>query len=281
MDFFTGKTAIVTGAGSGIGRALANALADAGCKVVVTDILQERVDDVVTELCAKGTQCAGYVVDHSKRESVEAFSKSFFDQWEHVDILCSNAGVGCGGRLEETSLEDWDWVLSINLYGAIYMMHYFVPHMMARDQGSILLTVSDAGLFSIPGMLAYQTTKHGVMGLGTTLRSELYNRNIKVSMLCPGIINTNIICDGRINLLDDSGKETKDKLADFYKKRGVDPSVVAAAGLRAIEKDRAITIVPWSHAGPQYLLWRISPQAFIGLVRFVWKRGILNKIFGV
>ncbi|MFH1150917.1 MAG: SDR family NAD(P)-dependent oxidoreductase [Actinomycetota bacterium] len=282
MGFFTGKTALVTGAGSGIGRALARELADAGCsRVIITDIVQERIDEVVAELERRGVESAGYRVDHSKREEVEAFAGSFFDQWDHVDVLCSNAGVGCGGRLEETTLEDWDWTLSINLFGAIYMMHYFASHMAERGQGSILLTVSDAGLFSIPGMLAYQTSKHGVMGMGTTLRIELFDRNVKLSMLCPAIINTNIICDGRINLADDTGKSAKTGIMDFYKKHGVDPSVPAKAGLRALEKDKTLVVTPWSQTGWQYLLWRLSPQLYSGIFRFLWKKGVIHKFFGL
>lgn len=282
MSFFTGKTALVTGAGSGIGRALALALAEAGCRaVVVTDILQERIDEVAAELKGKGVEAGGYRVDHSNRQDVEAFSKRFLDEWGHVDVLCSNAGVGCGARLEEMSLEDWEWVLGVNLWGAIYMMHYFVPAMVERGGGSILLTASDAGLFSIPGMLAYQTSKHGVMGLGTTLRMELYPHNIKVSMLCPGIINTNIITDGRINITDSSGKAAKAELVEFYSKHGIDPGVVAGAGLRALEKDKGIMLSPWSHSGPQYLLWRISPALYMGIFRILFKSGLLNKIFGV
>jgi NAD(P)-dependent dehydrogenase (short-subunit alcohol dehydrogenase family) len=281
MGFFTGKTAIVTGAGSGIGKALALALADEGARVVITDIDETRMLEVVEEIERKGADAGAYRVDHSRREDVEEFAKRFKDEWGRVDVLCSNAGVGCGGRLEETTLEDWEWVLGVNLWGAIYMMHYFVPAMKEQGGGSVLITASDAGLFSIPGMLAYQASKHGVMGLATTLRVELSNHNINVGMLCPGIINTNIISDGRINLLDDSGRCTKDELVNFYRKRGVDPSVVAEAGLRAIERDKGIVLVPWAHSGPQYVLWRISPALYFAAFRFLWKRGVLHKIFGI
>lgn len=281
MSFFSGKTAIVTGAGSGIGRALANSLADAGCKVVITDIVEERIVEVVEELKRKGAEAGGYRVDHTSAEEVEAFSRRFFEEWDHVDILCSNAGVGCGGRLEEMTLEDWKWVLDINLWGAIYMMHYFVPEMMKRRQGSILLTASDAGLFSIPGMLAYQTSKHAVMGLGTTLRVELSNHNIKLSMLCPAVINTNIIRDGRINLRDDRGESVLAQIKEYYTKHGVPPSVPAKAGLRALEKDIGIVISPWSQTGWQYLLWRLSPQLYFGVFRFLWKKGFIHKMFGI
>ena len=146
MGFYEGKTAVVTGAGSGIGRALALALADAGCRVVVTDIVQERIDAVLEELREKGAACAGYRVDHSRWEEVRGFADSFFSQWGDVDILCSNAGVGYGGWYEETPLEDWQWVMGINLWGAVHTLHAFTPRMIERGRGSILLTASDAGL---------------------------------------------------------------------------------------------------------------------------------------
>ncbi|MEW6553738.1 MAG: SDR family NAD(P)-dependent oxidoreductase [Actinomycetota bacterium] len=280
MGFFQGKTAIVTGAGSGIGRALALALADAGCRVVITDIVQERIDAVLEELKARGADCGGYRVDHSRREEVASFAGAFFSAWDHVDILCSNAGVGHGGRFEETPLEDWDWVLGVNLFGAIYMLHSFVPRMIERGQGSILLTASDAGLYSIPCMSPYNTSKHAVFGLGETLRMELITHNIKVSVLCPGFIDTRIISDGRIYLYNSSGKSSKEEIVAFYKKQGVDPSIVAAAALRGLEKDKGIILAPPSHSLPQFILFRISPSLYYRLFRFLWKKGFIHKIFG-
>jgi len=281
MSFFQGKTAIVTGAGSGIGRSIALALAGAGCKVAITDIVQERIDEVVGELAGTGAEAKGYLVDHSRREEVERFAAEFFSDWGHVDILCSNAGVGHGGRFEETPLEDWDWVLGVNLFGAIYMLHNFVPRMIERGQGSILLTASDAGLYSIPCMSPYNTSKHAVLGLGETLRMELIVHNIKVSVLCPGFINTRIISDGRIYLYNSAGKSSKEEVVDFYRKQGVDPSVVAKAALRGLEKDKGIILAPPSHSLPQFILFRISPSLYYSLFRFLWKKGFVHKIFGI
>jgi len=281
MSFFQGKTAIVTGAGSGIGRALALALADAGCKVVITDILQERIDAVVEELDGKGAEAKGYRVDHSRREEVERFAGEFFSDWGHVDILCSNAGVGHGGRFEETPLEDWDWVLGVNLFGAIYMLNYFIPKMIERGQGSIMLTASDAGLYSIPCMSPYNTSKHAVLGLGETLRMELIAHNIKVSILCPGFINTRIISDGRLYIYNSAGKSSKEEVVEFYRTKGVDPSIVAEAALRGLEKDKGIILAPPSHSLPQFILFRISPSLYYGLFRFLWRKGFVHKIFGI
>jgi NAD(P)-dependent dehydrogenase (short-subunit alcohol dehydrogenase family) len=281
MSFFEGKTAIVTGAGSGIGRALALALGEAGCRVAVTDILQERIDGVVEELAGRGVEARGYRVDHSRREEVEKLAEKYFSDWGHVDILCSNAGVGQGGRFEETPLEDWDWVLNINLFGAIYMMYYFVPRMIERRRGSILLTASDAGLVAMPFMSAYQASKFGVVGMGETMRMELAMYDIKVSLLCPGDIDTNIIRDGRLYIYDRTGKSAKQDVERYYETRGADPAIVARAALKGLERDRAIILVPWIHHGPLYVLHRISPQLYHAIMRFLLDKGILHKVMGI
>lgn len=281
MGFFTGKTAIVTGAGSGIGRALALALADAGCAVAITDIVQERLDSVLRELESKGTRACAYRVDHSRREEVEAFAEAFFNEWGRVDILCSNAGVGRSGWYTEMPLEDWEWVLGINLWGAIYMMHYFVPGMIKQGGGSILLTASDAGLVAMPGMTAYNASKYAVVGMGETLRIELSVHNIRVSLLCPGDIDTNIIRDGKVYLYDRTGRSAKPEIEKYYRTRGIPPEVVAEAALRGLERDRAVIVVPWIHHGPLILLRRISPHLYHALMRFALKKGIVHKMFGI
>jgi NAD(P)-dependent dehydrogenase (short-subunit alcohol dehydrogenase family) len=281
MGFFQGKTAVVTGAGSGIGRALALALAEAGCKVIITDIMQDRIDATLEELEGKGAECGGYCVNHTKLEEVQAFADAFFSEWDHVDILCSNAGVGQGGWYEETPLADWEWVLGINLWGAIYMMHAFTPRMIERGQGSILLTASDAGLVAMPGMSAYNASKYAVVGMGETLRIELSVHNIKVSLLCPGDIDTNIIRDGRVLLSDKTGRSAKPEIEKYYETKGVSPSVVAEAALRGLERDRAIILVPWKHHGPLILLRRVSPQLYHAVLRFALKKGIVHKMFGI
>ncbi|MBN2027690.1 MAG: SDR family oxidoreductase [Actinobacteria bacterium] len=280
MDFYAGKTAIVTGAGSGIGRALSLALADAGCKVVITDLVQERIDEVVEELKGKGAEAGGYRVDHSKRDEVEGFAADFFSGWDHVDILCSNAGVAPAGRFEETPIEDWEWVLGVNLWGTVYMMYAFVPSMMKRRQGSILLTASDAGLVPMPFMTAYQASKYGVVGMGETLRIELHEYNIKVSLLCPGDIDTNVIRDSHIYIYDRTGRSNAPELIKYYETKGADPAIVAKAALRGLERDKAIIIVPWIHHGYLYVLHRISPQFYHVVMRFILEKGIAHKMMG-
>jgi short-subunit dehydrogenase len=175
---------------------------------------------VVDEIKAKGVKAEGCRVDHSNADEVEKFARDYFSRWKHVDILCCNAGIGVGGNFKELTLKDWEWVMGINLWGAIYMLHYFVPKMIDRLSGSILITASGAGLIGLPGMAPYCTSKFAMVGLAESLRGELYKYNIKVSALCPGIINTNIIRDGKIMFAGHSGSTKQSVVEKFYKKFG-------------------------------------------------------------
>jgi NAD(P)-dependent dehydrogenase (short-subunit alcohol dehydrogenase family) len=268
---FKGKNAIVTGAGSGIGRELALQLADMGCHVTVTDIVKERVDNMVEELERKGVNARGYTLDHADLDQVGQMAADYLADWKTVDILCCNAGVGAGGFLDELTLKDWEWVMGVNFWGTVYMIQLFVPSMIERKQGMILLTASGAGLIGIPGMAPYCASKHAVAGLGESLRGELYRNNIRVSVLCPGIINTNIVKDGKIFFSDKKGKTVKDRVAAFYRTFGSSPAVVARQGIRALVKDTGVQVSPGYQMWPTYALKRLSPSLYQGLTRFFTK----------
>lgn len=272
MDGFKDRIAIVTGAGSGIGRALALELAKVGAKVVITDVVQDRLDQVERELKSFDVETGAYLVDHGKYDQVQAFTEKVLSDWGHVDIMCLNAGVGIGARIEEMTIEDWEWLMAVNLWGAIYMVQLLVPRMIERKQGRILITASGAGLTAIPGMAPYCTSKFAMVGLGESLRIELIKHNIKVSVLCPGVINTNIVKDSKILLKDESGKSPKDMLVNHYGTRGTDPAIVAKDGLRALFWDIGIMPSPL-HAWPPWILRRISPSLYQALARLVYKKG--------
>ncbi|MBN2159872.1 MAG: SDR family oxidoreductase [Spirochaetes bacterium] len=272
MSKFKNAIAIVTGAGSGIGRELALRLAKKGAKVIITDIDQKRIDAVLAELKAKGVEADGYRVDHSKLDDVRKFAKDFFAKWKRVDILCSNAGVGHGGRLQELKIEDWEWVMGINLWGAIYMVQLFVPSMIQRRSGRILITASGAGIIGIPGMAPYCTSKFAMMGLAESLRSELYKYNIKVSALCPGIINTNIIKNGKILFKDKQGRTVQSDVEKFYSTFGSSAKHVAKQGISALWWDTGVKVSPGFQMWPVYLLKRLSPSLWQALTRSFYKR---------
>jgi len=275
MYQFKDKTAIVTGAGSGIGKELALALAKKKARVIVTDVFEERVNEVVEEIKGLGSEAGGYKVDHSKLEEVEAFKTKVLEDWDHVDVMCLNAGVGLGGRIEELTIEDWQWLVGINVWGAIYMVHLFVPHMIERGQGGrIMITASGLGILGAPAMAPYTMSKFGMVGLAEALRLELATHDIGVTALCPGIINTNIVRDGKILLEDEEGETKQSVVDEFYNRFGTDPSVVARHGVKAMANDIGIMPTPL-HVWPMYLLRRLSPELYTGITKFVWKRGWL------
>lgn len=147
---FAGQTALVTGAGSGIGRALALELARQGAAVAITDINPERLADVGAELRAVGAPTHEYVVDHSCAEAVDALARRFSADVGAVDVLCLNAGVAVSSEFLDTSIEDWKWIVGLNLWGPVYMLHAFLPGMVERRTGHVMITASLAGLVGLP-----------------------------------------------------------------------------------------------------------------------------------
>lgn len=272
MKHFEGKVATVTGAGSGIGRALARELALSGARVAVTDRLQERIDQVVRELAGLGAEARGYLVDHANKTMVETFSKKVLNDFGRVDVLCLNAGVGIGGLVEEYTLDDWEWLLGNNLWSVIYMIHHFVPTLIRQGRGEILITASAAGLLGMPGILPYSTAKFGLVGLSESLRMELSRHNITVSVLCPGVIRTGIVNDARMHMKDFGGPDFSVRMQELFQKRGLDPSRVARKALRRLARGRAVTTIP-SYVWFLWLLKRLCPFLYDFGFRFLWRKG--------
>lgn len=196
MKEFAGKVAVITGAASGIGRALAEHCAQEGMKVVLADVETDALLKAEAELSALGTTVLSVLTDVSQAKSVANLANRAFEKFGAVHLLFNNAGVGGGGSIWDTTLEDWDWVLGVNLWGVIHGVREFVPKMLAQGaEGYIINTASVAGLLSAPGLGAYNVSKHGVVTLSETLWHELnqMGANVKVSVLCPGFVKTRIL----------------------------------------------------------------------------------------
>jgi NAD(P)-dependent dehydrogenase (short-subunit alcohol dehydrogenase family) len=273
MKKFKDMVTIVTGAGSGIGRAMAHEFARAGARVIITDRMQERIDQVVSELGDLAADAHGYLVDHSQLPAVEDLADKVFSEFDHLDILCINAGVWMGGRIQEHRIEDWRWLIDNNLWSVIYMIHVFVPRMIGRGQGSILITASGGGLGAFPGEAPYCATKFALVGLAQSLRCELADYNIKVSVLCPGVINTNIYRDGRIYLEDSSGKGMGPQIVRLISRFGSDPQKVARAGLKAVARGRGIQPAPF-YVWLFWLFHRFSPSLYQSIAGYIWRKGL-------
>jgi NAD(P)-dependent dehydrogenase (short-subunit alcohol dehydrogenase family) len=195
MKEFQKKVAVITGGASGIGRALAEKSLREGMTVVLADVEAQALQQTADELRALGGEVRPVQTDVSNAASVEALAQDAFSTYGAVHLLFNNAGVGAGSTVWESSLEDWQWVLGVNLWGVIHGVHYFVPRMLAQHEDChIINTASAAGLVASSGLGVYKVSKHGVVTLSETLALELAERNanIKVSVLCPEWVNTRL-----------------------------------------------------------------------------------------
>lgn len=195
MKEFQGKVAVITGAASGIGRAIAERCARSGMRVVLADKDQAALSQVAIRLSAQGATVLRITTDVSKRKDVEDLAQRAFDTFGHVHLLFNNAGVAAGGAAWEATWNDWEWVIGVNLWGVLHGVKIFTPLMQAQNtECHIINTSSGAGLvvgsFSAP----YSVTKHAVVALSETMYLALQQRNslVKVSVLCPGMVRTNI-----------------------------------------------------------------------------------------
>ena len=237
----SGKIALVTGAGSGIGKETVLALAHAGAKLIVCDINEDTAKQTADEVNAITECLRADKVDVSDREGMRAYADSVHADIPAVDILINNAGVGLAGEFLATSLEDWDWIININLMGVVHGCHFFLPKMVERGQGGHVCNVSSLlGYWIGPEVIGYTTAKHGVFGLTECLRQEMRPHNIGVSTICPGIINTNIIATSRIVGKDDT-EDMRSKVDAQYVKRNYGPDKVAKGIVKAIKKNRGVS----------------------------------------
>jgi NAD(P)-dependent dehydrogenase (short-subunit alcohol dehydrogenase family) len=262
---FAGQVAVVTGAGSGIGRSTALLLARLGASVYAADLNEDTAAAVVAEIESDGGRGTAHTVDVSDPPAVETLAERVFAVEGAVDVLHNNAGIGHGGPVEETTLEEWQRVLGVNLMGVVHGIHYFVPRMLRQGRpANIVNTASLAGLVPVAELAPYCTSKHAVVGLSESLNAELAPRGIHVSAICPGLINTSIV--GASSLHGELGRQ-RDRIQRFYERFGSSPDVVAEAVVDAIRRDKLIRTVPRRHVALNWGLRRISPRAAQPLAR--------------
>lgn len=242
-----GKTAVVTGGASGIGRGIVRCLAAHGMNIVLADIEQAPMDEVVAGLVSAGTAAIGVRTDVSKLDQVEALAEAALDRFGAVHVLCNNAGVGVADPIGATSLADWRWTLDIDLWGPINGVHVFLPIMERQGEGHLNSTASMAGLYASASLGAYNVAKHGVVALMASLERDLRlaGSPLRASVLCPGPINTNIVDSERNrdpeSAAQHTGTETGKKFWDMLSRslaEGMDPNDVGPMVLDAIVNDK-------------------------------------------
>lgn len=260
MDVRTlhGKTALVTGAASGIGKATALALARRGANLALCDVDEPGLEATAESIRALGREVFCRRVDVASRHEMRAFAEAVHQRVSAVDILINNAGVGLGASFRDTPLEDWDWIIGINLMGVIHGCHFFVPPMIARGQGGHVVNVSSAaGYVATEPLCAYSTTKFAVLGFSEALRDELERYAIGVTAVCPGIINTPITRTARLRG-PGATEEARRRMVAFYERRNYTPERVAENILKAIQRNRAVAPIS-PEAWAMYYLKRLSP----------------------
>ncbi|MGA5375050.1 SDR family oxidoreductase [Streptomyces griseoincarnatus] len=262
-DRFGGRLVLVTGAGSGIGRATALAFAEAGARVVAVDRDTGAALRTAGEARARGAADAwAETADVADEQAVEKLAERVTAAHGVVDVLVNNAGVGLGGAFLDTTTEDWKRVLDVNLWGVIHGCLYFGRRMAERGQGGHIVNVASAAAFQPSRALpAYGASKAAVLMLSESLRAELAERGIGVTAVCPGFVNTGITSTARFAGTDAAEeRRRRRKAARLYGLRNYPPEKVAAAVLRAVVRDQAVvSVTPEARAA--YALARWLPGA--------------------
>ena len=198
--FGTRGLAVVTGGGSGIGRALALAFADEGMHVAIADIDRDAAQAVAAEVESRGAKSLSIATDVADAGSVNDLADAVYAEFGNAHVICNNAGVVTFKLAQDMTDEDWDWVLDVDLYGVVYGVLAFLPRMLAAGEpGHFVNTASIAGVIPgvTPGIIAYTAAKHGVVGLSEAMQLDLADTDIAVSVVCPGGVATRIADAGR------------------------------------------------------------------------------------
>jgi NAD(P)-dependent dehydrogenase (short-subunit alcohol dehydrogenase family) len=254
---FSGKTVVVTGGASGIGQALGVELVAQGADVVLADI-DEKVEAAAAAITGPGS-AVGRVLDVRDREAVAALVDEVIAAHGHLDVLFNNAGFSVGGPTHELSGAHWDRALDVNLGGVVNGILAAYPRMVAAGQGHIVNTASAAGLVPPAFVAPYAAAKSGVVGLTTALRPEAARHGVKVSVLCPGSVDTPILD----RIADDlpggpSAPVTGRQFLGALRQKPVAPEGVARTALRQVDRNRAIIVVP-ARAKMLWYVARLSP----------------------
>jgi NAD(P)-dependent dehydrogenase (short-subunit alcohol dehydrogenase family) len=256
---FEGAVGIVTGGASGIGRALDEALAHRGARVVLVDRQIELAKEVAAGIRGNGGQAIAEELDVTNFSSTHRLVENTFQSGGRLDYVFNNAGIGIVGEARLYELEDWYRVLDVNLRGVVHGVQAAYPIMLRQGFGHIVNTASFAGLFPYPLFVGYCATKHAVVGLSTSLRIEAAAAGARVSVLCPGAVRTQALIDGGKygKLLQPIPPEVLKKMVD--RQRPMRAEAFAEQALRAVARNRAIIVIP-SRWKLLWWLYRLSPS---------------------
>ena len=255
MKTFRDKVAVITGAGSGMGRYLAILLAKDGADVCVCDVNEETLNETVEMLRKYNVSVSSQILDVSDKESVEALPKKVIDQHGKVDLVFNNAGVTTGSHFKDMDEDNWDWVMGINFDGVINSTRAFIPHMVDSPEAAIVNTSSIFGMVAVPGQTVYHATKFAVRGFTESLAMEMRetNPNLQIHCVHPGHIGTNIAATARFDeenfnqdetqvsnsIFTRNAPKSQKEMGDLFREGGMHPSKAAEIILNGVKKNKS------------------------------------------
>ena len=243
MKSFADRVAAITGAGSGMGRAIAQSLAQQGCHIAISDIDEDSLNETARSITNTSINVTVHPLNVSDREQVEQFAADTVREHGKVNMIFNNAGVSVTDTAEHMSYEDFEWLMSINFWGVVYGTKSFLPHFHHVDEAHIINTSSIFGTIALPTQSAYNASKFAVRGYTYALRQELADTHIGVTCVQPGGVKTNIVNNSRYTPADNNA-ETKDEFATKFQNIAQLTSAQAAEQiLRAVRKDKAQVLV--------------------------------------
>ncbi len=258
MAYSAGKIAVITGAGSGIGRALARQLNAEGCQLLISDISAPGLEETLQSLSRKDILVQSHIMDVSDKSAFQAWAKSISEEHGKVDIVINNAGVATGAVVEESKYEDIEWLMGINFWGVVYGTKEFLPLLRQSRQGHLVNISSIFGVVGIPTQSAYNASKFAVRGYTEALRHEMTDSNVHVCCVHPGGIKTNIVRNARLTDADTTRDEA---VADFDKLANTTAESAATQIIRAIEKRKKRLLIGWD-AKYMSLISRLFPVSY-------------------
>jgi NADP-dependent 3-hydroxy acid dehydrogenase YdfG len=231
------KTIAITGAGSGLGEALAYQFSAAGYRIAVTDAIEDRAERVLARIRSEGGSGFSQILDVTSESDWNHLYQRVDSEWDGLGVLINNAGVAAAGRLEDSSIKDWEWVLDIDLMGVIRGCHHFIPLFRKQGAGHIVNVASFAGMVPVPEVSAYATAKAGVVALSEQIRVDLHGSGVGISVLCPAYVNTRLLDTFRSN-----NEQAKELASKWMSNSKVSPEQVAEKVLKAVEKNRFLIL---------------------------------------